>query len=93
MLLPLPRTTDLRVTGGLAWNDPKRALYPHEAVLWPAEVPEHVLFKRRSQLLVRRWRRRQLKRILWFHWFPARFRGEQAAVTTSCPDAARNTSC
>jgi len=23
------------------WNDPVRALYPHHAELWPAEIPEH----------------------------------------------------
>jgi len=48
----------------IAWNDPRRSLYPAHAQFWPAEIPEHVLFERKARDLSRRRRRRLLRKVL-----------------------------
>lgn len=85
MSLPLPpRSQPARMkNGGFAWNDPRRVLYPDHAVLWPEDLPEHVLLERRHTARALRLRklfwRRLLRRLFSPFRCPAR-RARQGQV-------------
>lgn len=50
--------------GRIAWNDPRRPLYPNHAEFWPAEEPEHVRFDRLARKFARRRRQIAFRRFL-----------------------------
>lgn len=48
----------------IAWNDPRRSLYPAHAQFWPTEIPEHVLFEKKARKFAQRRRKLLLRKIL-----------------------------
>lgn len=48
----------------IAWNDPRRALYPNHAEFWLIEEPEHVRFERLARKFARRRRQIAFRRLL-----------------------------
>ena len=68
MLIPYSLPLDKKgcSQGGRAWDDPVRALYPHHAELWPADVPEHHRLLALHLRLARK--RRRLKVLKFIRW-------------------------
>ena len=55
----------------LAWDDPRRSLFPHHEEFWPADVPEHVYYE---QLALQQRQQKRLELTLAFfrfHWLEA----------------------
>lgn len=72
---------------GRTWDDPVRALYPHHAELWPAEMPEHhQLMALHLRLARKRRRLKVLKFIKWCLGGPSRRRLEPARPATAAND-------
>ncbi len=53
---------------GLAWNDPRRKLYPHHAEFWPDEIPEHVCFEMQAIELRKQKQKEWLRFFFRFRW-------------------------
>lgn len=68
-----------------AWDDPVRALYPHHAELWPAEMPEHHQLMALHLRLARK--RRRLKILKFIRWCLGGSSGRRLPTARPAPAA------